>query len=209
MLLDPRHARDHMKERAALLAQMSPEEVNRYLSSRAFALRETSGKSRAIIPDSLYVVVKEIEDEETMGKSFECGYFLGITYFEPPLILPTSNQLREIWEYLMTLPENRGWCEFQQFIERKIVEALYALQRYEEMLQLEVTSLHCALLSYEGVHIHNALYSQARETRVALNEQARLLKRSNAPIFMQNEISQKMNLAKRILAILVCEKPRM
>lgn len=202
--MHPRYTRDYIQQQAALLAQRSPEEVNRHLSARAFKLREACGKNRAVNVEQLYVIVRENEASD----SFECGYLLGKTYFDPPLILPTSNQLKGIWEYLLTLPLNYGWCEFQQFVEKKIMEALHALQRYEEMLEGEIISLEYALLSREGVQIHNALYAHARETCNTLNEQERLLKKSKAPIFMQNENSEKMNLAKRVLTILVGAKAR-
>lgn len=176
--MHPKYTTDYIKQQASLLAQRSPEEVSRYLSASAFKLRQSCSKNHPVIPEELYVIIEEDEDE-----TFGCEYILGKTYFDPPLLLPRSDQLKSMWEYYLTLPLNDGWCEFQEFVEKKIMASLQALRMYEDMLEREIISLEYALLSSEGTAIHNALYMHARETCSDLTEQSRLLKQTNAPLF--------------------------
>ncbi len=201
----PRHTYEYAKQLAALLAQRSYEDINKYLSIQAYSLRNSSGKNRFINPRELYLVQKDCDE----CGSFECSYMLGETYFEPPLKLPTDNQITELWEYYLRMSERYGLCSFQEFFEKKITETIYALLSYEEMLDQEIVPLEYALLSEQGVLVHNALYGMAHENHTELHEHSRLLKRTDAPLFLQNEYADKLTISKRVLSILKETKPRM
>lgn len=193
-----------LESQAALLAHRSPEEINKYLSTRAYHLRQSSGKVRAINPEELYVIMHSKEDED----SFECAYLHGFTYYEPPLLHLTTSQMKEMWEYLFTLPGNKQWMPFQDFFEKKIIEALSALHRYENMLEEEIVPLEYALMSSQGVSIHNTLYALAKETLAGLRGQVRLFKRGRVPVFIQHELARKLKIAKQTLYMLEHSKPR-
>ncbi len=197
-----------LKQQVALLSQRSPEQINRYLSIRAFRLREISRKTHKINPDGLYVVSKVLEDKNKNSDSFECSYLYGTTFYEPPLVLWTSDQLKEMWEYLLALPKNKYVLPFQDFLEEKIAEVILALYEYEDMLDQEIAPLEYVMLSSQAVPVHNALYSLAKDTLRGLREQARLFKNGNVPIFMQNDLAKKIKIAKNTVVILENSHPR-
>ena len=203
--MHPHHTYGYVKQLTALLSQRSCEEINKYLSTQAYKLRMSSGQNRSINPGGLYVVLKDCGD----GDSFECSYMLGETYFEPPLILPTDIQIKELWEYCLTVRVSYGFCTFQEFLEKKIAETVSALLAYEEMLDQEIVALEYALLSEQGVSIHNALYTKAQEVRVELRRQGSIFKKTKAPLFIRNDHTRKMKFSERILKILDSSKPRM
>ena len=202
--MHPQHTYGYAKRLAALLSQRSCEEINKYLSTQAYKLRVSSGQNRSIYPEELYVVLRDCED----GESFECSYLLGGTYFEPPLVLPSDTQIKELWEYCLRVSVQYGFCSFQEFLEKKITETVDALLVYEEMLDREIVALEYALLSEQGVAIHNALYIKAQETHAALCEQGALFKETQAPLFMRRDNIRKIKFAKQVIEILSSAKPR-
>lgn len=191
-------------EQSLLLAQRSIVEINRYLSGRALRLRESSRTSHKINPEELYVISRGDKDED----SFECAYMYGLTYYEPPLILPTASQMGEMWEYLFLLPQNKQWLTFQDFFEKKIAEVISALHQYEDTLDQEVTPISYVLMSPQGVFVHNALYTLAREVLCGLRQQVSLFKKGGVPVFMQLDLVKKLQIAKKTLRILENLKPR-
>lgn len=197
-------AHEYAKQLTALLSQRSCKEINRYLVTQVDCLRTASSKNRSINPTELYVVMRDCDD----GISFECSYMLGETYFEPPLILPTDVQIKELWEYFLRISAKPGFCCFQEFLEKQITETVHALRIYEEMLGQEIVALEYALLSEQGVPIHNALYAKAQESHVELYEQGVLLKETQAPLFMQRDNKRKMKLSRRVMEMLDLAKPR-
>lgn len=193
-----------LREQAVLLAHRSPEDINKYLSTRAFRLRQTSGKVHIINPEEIYVINKGGKDENI----FECAYMYGSTYYEPPLTLPTANQMREMWSYLLTLPGTTQWLPFQDFFEQKIIEVISALHQYEDMLEEEIVPLEYMMMSSQGVFVHNALYTLVEESLHSLREQVKLYKKGGVPVFMQHELAKKLKLTKQALTIFKKSKPR-
>lgn len=197
-----RHLYASLKDQAQLLACRSPEEINRYISTRALQLRESSGANHVINPGELYVVSRIKEN------SIECAYMRGAAYHAPPVVFPTASQMKEMWKYLFTLSGNDQWFSFQDFFEKKIIEAMCELQRYEDMLEQEITPLMCVLRSQEGVLVHNLLYDLAQKTVCALREQVQPFKKGKAPVFMQVDLAKKLQVAKEILFVLRRSEPR-
>lgn len=177
VFMRPSHTVEYIKKQAALLAQRSPEEVNRFLLTSTFKMRERASVSHVISPEELYVVTSDVEGDG----SFSCSYMYGGMYYNPPITIPKTEQLRELWEFHMKFHSGYGWTPFQDFVEKKIEEALHALCRYEDMLDMEIVSFEAALMSCEGVLIHNELYRQSVEAYSTFIEIRGFLKKEIAP----------------------------
>lgn len=194
----------YIKKQAELLAHNSPEDVNRFLSTSVFRMRERASKHHTVSPKDLYVVTSLVDDEG----SFICSYMYGETYYSPPISIPRTRQLRELWQYHLRFHSTYGWYPFQEFVEKKIEEALQALYRYEEMLEMEIVSFDAALMSVEGVSIHNELYRQSVETYAALIEVRKFLQKEKAPHSMVVANSDALKSTARVIRIIRQSKPR-
>ncbi len=192
-----------LRQQAMLLAQRSATEINVYLSMRAYNLRIQYEKTRIINHEELYVVSFE-ETEETFG----CAYMYGKTYHSPPIHIPPSYDLKDIWEYLLKCCDSYAACSFQEFFEKRILKALQSISLYEDTLRKEIVPLEYALCSNQGVAIHNVLTMLATETFRNLQEELRLFKKNKAPQSLLNENSNKLITARQIRSIIERAKPR-
>lgn len=187
----------HIALQAEILAHRTPEEINCYLRMRVCKLRQICGRKRSILHDELYVVFKGREPNPV-----ECTYLYGDTYHNPPLVFPTEEELKGMWEYAWMIAPGPFTCEFDRFFEKRVTELLEGLHAYERVLEGDIILLPYALRSAEGTAIHNALYAKAKEALDELREKGELLSRSKAPQFMQTANAKHLHTAKEVLHIL-------
>ena len=192
-----------LSEEVKILLQGSVEQMNQSLSRRALRLRQAYPRRTSIITEELYVVSVDRSED-----CFECSYLYGETYYSPPIIIPTEKQLKEMWEYLRRFPVDYTWYEFEEFMESKVSEALFALSSYGEMLSHEIVPLEYVLASPQGVGVYKALLERASHSHNSLIENGKHLSRSDAPFFMCEANDKKKLLARKILKLLTEQRPR-
>lgn len=202
-LMNTSPAPDNTKLFVSVLSQRSPEEVSDYLSFRSYKALLASGKIDVIDKEELYVSFSSESDG-----SFGCSCLFGSTILNPPMRVPTSKELREMWEYLQSVMLPYASCDFQSFVEKKIEEAWGALVHYEKMLTQEIIPIEYALASPQGVSIHNALYSEVMGKIVGLVDCKKIFERTSAPEFMIRENSAYQISVRKTLRVLRSLAPR-
>lgn len=188
---------DYVDFQSELLAHRTPEEINCYLLSRVYKLRQMCNRKLSIRRDELYVVFRGSEPD-----AVDCTYLYGEMYHNPLLLFPMEEDLRKMWEYAWTIAPGPFTCEFDRFVEKQVAELLKELHKYESLLEGEIILLPYALRPPQGIVIHNALYAKAKEFLDEISEKRELLARSGAPQYMQDMNARVLCIAKEVLQIL-------
>lgn len=194
---------DNAKLFVSVLAQRSPEEVSDYLLFRSYKALLASGRIDTIDKEELYVSFSSESDG-----SFGCSCLFGSTILNPPMKIPTSKELRVMWEYLQSVMLPYASCDFQSFVEKKIEEAWGALVHYEKMIKQEIVPIEYALASPQGMSIHNVLYAEVMGKIVGLVDCKKIFERTSAPDFMIRENSAYQMSVRKTLRVLRSLAPR-
>ena len=175
--------RNMLLELADFLSSLSVSEVNDYLLAETVRLQQNSRYRGPVSGTGRYVVYKK---DSSVGYS----YITAEDYCYPPgIMLPTQNQLTQEWGWKFPYEVHRSLQDSLHiiFMKEKIVNSLYELRRYQELLKGEFISFEYAFISPERFSIHaDLMYFADAVVKNAESEEYRL-RREGAPSFMLEE----------------------